>query len=175
MTTTTPLESNSRSRRALLAGALGGIGAWAASAIGQASRVQAGVDGDVVLGTSNTATSRTSIHNFANNAAVFLAESAADLGYGGGIGVMGTSSSGTGVWGNSPAGHGLHGQSSSGYAGYFAGKVYTTRFYELTEINPPAAPGVNKARLFLKDNGSGKTQLCVRFHTGAVKVLATQP
>ena len=39
----------------------------------------------------------------------------------------------------------------------------------------PPAPGVDGARLFLRDNGSGKTQLCVRFNTGAVQVLATQP
>lgn len=38
-----------------------------------------------------------------------------------------------------------------------------------------AAPAANKGRLYLKDNGSGKTQLCVRFNTGAVAVLATQP
>jgi archaellum biogenesis ATPase FlaH len=29
--------------------------------------------------------------------------------------------------------------------------------------------------LFAKDNGSGKTQLCVRFSSGAVQVIATQP
>ena len=45
----------------------------------------------------------------------------------------------------------------------------------MTEITAPSAPGANKARLFLKDNGSGKTQLCVRFNTGVIQVLATQP
>ena len=43
----------------------------------------------------------------------------------------------------------------------------------MREISAPAAPGLNKARLFLRDNG-GFTQLCVRFNTGSVKVLATQ-
>ncbi len=38
-----------------------------------------------------------------------------------------------------------------------------------------AAPAANKGAVFMKDNGSGKTQLCVRFNTGAVQVLATQP
>jgi hypothetical protein len=95
----------------------------------------------------------------------------------GGIGVWGqaTGSGSRGVAGYSAAGHALHGESSSGYAGYFAGKVYTSKFHEMKEISTPTAPGVNKARLFIRDNGSGKTQLCVRFHTGAVKVLATQP
>jgi hypothetical protein len=36
-------------------------------------------------------------------------------------------------------------------------------------------PPANTARLYLKDNGSGKAQLCVRFETGAVQVIATQP
>jgi hypothetical protein len=34
---------------------------------------------------------------------------------------------------------------------------------------------LNQARLFVKDNGAGKTQLCVRFHTGAVQVIETEP
>jgi len=80
-----------------------------------------------------------------------------------------------GVWGDSPAGHGLHGSSTSGFAGYFAGKVYTTKFVEMTEISSPAAPGANKARLFLRVNGLGKTQLCVRFQSGSVQVIKTEP
>jgi hypothetical protein len=38
-----------------------------------------------------------------------------------------------------------------------------------------AAPAANGARLYTRDNGSGKTQLVVRFNTGQVVVLATQP
>jgi hypothetical protein len=55
--------------------------------------------------------------------------------------------------------------------------VWTSANYqEMMELGgDPVAPGLNKARLFLRDNGSGKTQLCVRFNTGAVQVLATQP
>jgi hypothetical protein len=79
-----------------------------------------------------------------------------------------------GVTGESPAGIGVFGVSSSGYGGYFAGKVYTTKWYEAAETSTPAAPLANRARIFLRDNGSGLTQLCVRFHTGSVKVLATQ-
>ena len=77
--------------------------------------------------------------------------------------------------GESPAGIGLYGISSSGYGVYSAGKVYTTKWYEMTEITAPAAPSANRARLFLKDNGLGKTQLCVRFNTGSIVVLASQP
>jgi hypothetical protein len=39
----------------------------------------------------------------------------------------------------------------------------------------PSAPPANTAMLFSRDNGSGKTQICVRFPTGAVQVIATEP
>lgn len=39
----------------------------------------------------------------------------------------------------------------------------------------PAAPAANQGTLFARDNGAGKTQLCVIFNTGVVQVLATQP
>lgn len=39
----------------------------------------------------------------------------------------------------------------------------------------PEAPPEDIARLFTRDNGSGKTQLCVRFHTGAIQVISTEP
>jgi hypothetical protein len=79
-----------------------------------------------------------------------------------------------GVTGESPAGIGLYGISNSGYGVYSAGRVYTTKYYEMGEITNPAAPILNRARLFIRDNGLGKTQLCVRFHTGSVKVLSTE-
>jgi len=44
-----------------------------------------------------------------------------------------------------------------------------------TEISDPSAPSANQGRLYFRDNGAGKTQLCVRFNTGAIQVLATQP
>lgn len=39
----------------------------------------------------------------------------------------------------------------------------------------PSAPDLNEGVLYLKDNGAGKTQLVIRFNTGAVQVIATQP
>jgi hypothetical protein len=68
----------------------------------------------------------------------------------------------------------VYGKTSTGYGGFFEGKVYTAKWYELTEISTPPSPVANRARLFLKDNGSGKTQLCVKFANGTVKVLATE-
>jgi hypothetical protein len=217
-----PPESKSPSRRALLAGALGGLGALAASAIGRASPVRAGVDGDVVLGVGNAATTPTSITNSTNSNAVFqatstsagtgvhatsasgaavfaesfdyiavsayssAASSPAILGQaaGGSTAIQGYSGSGgppaatakTGVYGyaaQDSTSRGVHGESPTGWAGYFAGRVYVSRYHEMPEITTPSAPGANKARLFVRDNG-GFTQLCVRFNTGGVKVLATQ-
>ena len=37
-----------------------------------------------------------------------------------------------------------------------------------------AAPAANEAKLYIKDNGSGKTQLCVKFADGSAQVLATE-
>ena len=43
------------------------------------------------------------------------------------------------------------------------------------EVSTPSAPSSNQAKLYIKDNGAGKTQLCVLFSSGAEQVLATQP
>jgi hypothetical protein len=53
------------------------------------------------------------------------------------------------------------------------GKTY----FEMTEQSggDPDAPGENRVRFYLKDNGGGKSQLCARFHTGDVQVIATEP
>jgi hypothetical protein len=48
-------------------------------------------------------------------------------------------------------------------------------FAEFTEIADAAAPSANRGRLYTRDNGSGKTQLVVRFPTGAIQVIATEP
>lgn len=47
------------------------------------------------------------------------------------------------------------------------------QFFEQTA--DPAAGAANTARLFSKDNGSGKTQLVVRFPSGATQVISTEP
>lgn len=48
------------------------------------------------------------------------------------------------------------------------------RYQEFRVISTPGAPANNHARLFVRNYASGKTQLCVRFNTGAVRVLATE-
>jgi hypothetical protein len=157
---------------------MGALGAVAASAIGRASPVRAD-DGDpVIIGAGNIATvGTTSIDNSSGNT-TFAAYGSSGTGVYGysasGTGVIGYSPS-KGVWGQTTSGHAIQGTATSGFAGYFAGKVYTSKFVEMTEISAPAAPGTNKARLFARVNSSGKTQLCVRFQSGSVQVIKTEP
>jgi len=237
-------DSKSPSRRALLAGVLGGIGAWATGLAGRVGAVQAANGDPVLVGGSHSGTGATSITNSGSPIAIIgvstagtnettgvfgqansptgrgvlgfaptvngkshgvWAQSNSPVGRGvfgstpaGGTGVYGSSSnavpgalphaaktgvfgysdkgsSAKGVWGRSPGGHGLHGQSNAGWAGYFEGRVLIDKYAELVEIGTPSAPNSNRARLFIRDNGNGRTQLCVRFHTGSVRVIATQP
>jgi hypothetical protein len=221
MTSTPRLDSKPSSRRALLAGALGAVGAFAASAIGR-PRVALGHDpDDVALGILNVTPATTTISNsttsadilslsnthagmglnafsFANTgvraasnavagqnvAALFASSGSADSPQC--VGVWGTAFDNAGVFGESwesdgvsgkanGSGNGVHGEAGSGWAGYFEGKVLTTKYHEIVGINTPPAPSASRARLFVRVNASGKTQLCVRFPTGAVKVLATEP
>jgi len=223
MTASLTPDTRLPSRRALLAGALGGLGALAASAIGRPIGVHAEGEAIVVGGEYTDATTVTKIQNQANGDIVLWGASTSL-----GIGVLGSSLSAQGLYGTSgnsvgvygisdandqpatfgqsggnstgvqgysgiadppPAkaktgvygyanqdsnAKGIFGESAKGFAGYFAGKVYVSKFQEMPEVSTPLAPGANKARLFVRDNGSGKTQLCVRFPTGSVQVLATQ-
>lgn len=58
----------------------------------------------------------------------------------------------------------------------FSGLNFSLAGYiEGVEISDPSAPATNYGRLYFRDNGAGKTQLVVRFPTGAVQVIATEP
>ena len=51
-----------------------------------------------------------------------------------------------------------------------------TGHVQLAEISEPSNPSTaNTGLIFMKDNGAGKTQLCVRFASGASQVIATEP
>lgn len=52
---------------------------------------------------------------------------------------------------------------------------WTPSYIEVFEMAAPTAPAANGARFYAKDNGAGKTQLCVIFNTGAEQCFATQP
>jgi hypothetical protein len=45
----------------------------------------------------------------------------------------------------------------------------------MKELADPDAPPANMGSLYVKDNGSGKSQLVIRFPSGAVQVIATEP
>jgi len=48
-------------------------------------------------------------------------------------------------------------------------------FVDMQEQSDPLAPGANTGRRYMRDNGAGKTEYVVRFPTGAIQVIATQP
>lgn len=48
-------------------------------------------------------------------------------------------------------------------------------FSQFLERETPTAPGENTARMYLKDNGGGKSQLAILFSSGAEQIIATQP
>jgi hypothetical protein len=56
-----------------------------------------------------------------------------------------------------------------------SGVRITSSHLELDEVTSPAAPAANKARLFIEDNGSGKTRLMVRFPSGATQQISIEP
>jgi hypothetical protein len=92
--------------------------------------------------------------------------------------VEGRSLSGAGLYGASHFGDGVVGRHSSGpgWAGRFHGNVLIHGNCTLVERpSAPSAPVADQAQLFLRDNGSGKSELCVQFASGPVQVLATEP
>jgi hypothetical protein len=52
--------------------------------------------------------------------------------------------------------------------------AFMAGFLQGNEIADPPLPTANKGLLYFRDNGAGKTQLAVRFPTGAVQILATE-
>lgn len=55
-----------------------------------------------------------------------------------------------------------------------AAAIFGSNWVSFDERSNPGGGGADSARLYARDNGAGKTQLCVVFNTGAVQVLATQ-
>jgi hypothetical protein len=104
-------EPVKKSRRAIIAGALGGVGAWALAGIGgKASPVRAEGQAVVVGGEYTDASSVTAITNPSNDEDVIKG-----ISNGAGRGVYGKSGSGNGVYGeSSTAGSGVTGASVSG-------------------------------------------------------------
>lgn len=57
---------------------------------------------------------------------------------------------------------------------YVASMIALDGYQQYTEITDPGAGPANSARIYARDNGSGKTQLVVQFGTGTPIVLATE-
>lgn len=53
--------------------------------------------------------------------------------------------------------------------------IQASGYFEGVEIAEPAAPSANGFRLFAQDNGAGKTQLMVRFASGASQQIVLEP
>jgi hypothetical protein len=119
------MREGSTTRRSLLAAALGGAAAWLAGAVARVPSVDAGVDGDVVLGATNTAAGVTTVAFAASDAIVGRSGSPAHSGLwgdntGAGYGVSGSTDSvaAAGVWGaNAGAGVGVRGTAGAGGIG----------------------------------------------------------
>jgi hypothetical protein len=147
-----------------------GVQARNAGAAGTGAAVRAfGGNNHGVIATSDT--------TFAIRAVSAASNAPAIRGIGSGTqgsGVSGHSTNWVGVGGTSTNGFAIWGESTNNYAGFFVNHVYMGSWIDIQEISEPAAAGPNQARLFTKDNGVGKTQLCVRFPSGATQVLATE-
>ena len=245
--TATVTPTGPRSRRALLAGALGGLAAWAASTAARVSPAEAAAGDPIRMGRLNKASStETTLQTKTSGAAYLVNQIGAGAAVRGvsttgravvgvaghdGTGVFGFSpnhdgvvgqtdrgravaglggENGTGVWGQSQDfvgvygrtvsgvavnglstgsgaaiaglatgdGIGVSGHSNGGYAGHFTGWVLVEILQDFklpdNAFTVPAPPA-GIARVFPRVAGSGKMELCVRFPTGAVQVLATEP
>jgi hypothetical protein len=200
----------------LLAGALGGLAAWAASTASRVDPAAAAAGDPIRMGRLNKASSTaTTLQTKTSQAALLVNQ------IGAGAAVKGVATSGraiygqagpggTGVWAYSPNHYAIHALSpsvgvyseseksavvaaggnygvrtfgttalyaeSNTTAAEFVGPIKLDGVQEITAVTEPVvAIPPHTARFFARDNGSGKTQLCVRFPTGAVQVLVTEP
>lgn len=126
------LQAGATTRRTLLAGGLGAVGAWLAGAISGPAGARAGSDGDVVLGAANTSGSTTVVTVGTNDVSSLWGNA---TGNGVTVGVRGDTSSNTGrgVWGRAvDSGTGVRGDAGTGgvgtegYAGAGGVGVYGT-------------------------------------------------
>jgi len=128
------------------------------------------------LSTTASGTGAAGVYGGSTNGAGVIGSGAAYGVYGtspGGYGVYGTSDSSYGVYGVSASAPAVYGKSNSSYSGFFDGRMAVIEYVDVSEMADPANPSPNKARLFVRDN-AGKTELCVIFPTGTVKVLSAE-
>ena len=209
-TDVTKVADKPRSRRAVLAGALGGLGAWAASAAGRLDPAQAAAGDPIRMGQLNKAGgTSTTLQTGSTGAALRVVQlhgsSAVRAESTSGRAVQALAGQdGTGVWGFSPNHRGVLGRTETGWGviaqAFEANGVALSAFafapeamaletfgpsnlsgdvrilqgrLTLDTFGTPPAP-TNGATLFV-DSSAGKRRLAVRFPTGDVQVLATEP
>ena len=132
-----------RSRRTVLAAAVGAGAAAVVASIGRPTPVHAGSDGDVVLGATNTATSETRISNLRDDPEDATGSNAIQGDSIHGVGIKGSSARRYGVegWSEGTAGvfghgkvHGVFGQASPAGAGVY-GFANTETSFGLYGVN----------------------------------------
>ena len=69
----------------------------------------------------------------------------------------------------------IDGNADNTFDNLHTNNTFVRRQISLKEITDPSATNPDDAVIYARDNGSGKTQICVRFSSGAVQVIATQP
>jgi hypothetical protein len=206
-----------RSRRALLAGVVGGLGAWLASAAQRAMPAEAAVGDPIRIGqVTSGGGSSTEVRARTTQSVLRTVQ----VGGGTGIRVESTTgtavkgmagSRGTGVLGHSPNHIGVLATTDTGVSinarafgtnsialfgdarGTNAlavlalgpshldgdvtilGRLFVTDPVTFGPTSAPQSPSSGHVRLYARDNGWGKTQLCVQFANGKVQLLATEP
>jgi hypothetical protein len=116
MTANQQTEMQPKSRRTLLAGALGGLGAWAASMVGRATPTTAGEGDPIIIGQTNYGRgTHTQLQTNSNGAALTVTQLSSSNGIRGestsGRAVVGVAGlDGTGIWGESPNYRGVYGR-----------------------------------------------------------------
>lgn len=155
---------------------------------------------EVTIFTPGTTTPAVRAGNVASNAAVLAGDSATDFAEivrsatGGAIDAQASGSGayayvymtadripGTALSGN--ASFGIQGDNGSGInAGAAAnGQSFLQldgtagSYVQMQQGAPPTAPAVGRGIFGFRDNGAGKAQMYVRFNTGAIQILATEP
>src|SRR6185295_1033435 len=51
----------------------------------------------------------------------------------------------------------------------------SNQYIEMKEGTAPSAPAADGVRLYVEDNGAGKTRICALFNSGSAQCFATQP
>jgi hypothetical protein len=150
MTTTTEQSAapKTNSRRAVLIGALSGLGAWAAGAVSGVARVRAADNEPMLVGGEYTSSSVTSLTNSTTTDTVFKASSTTSEGAtiqaesSIGTGVFANCGNGVAVWGNTNGQEAIRGRSDSDTTAAIVGVSGTNTLTGVQGVSGTAEPAV---------------------------------